>query len=117
MNKKFIGLIAVLVLCIGALAFNQYQKKEALTKNGVQTVAVIANITTNKTDRDIGADIDNFHVTYQYFVHGKAYKQTQEISRHEHDLYFSKTGKAGDSVSIVYDSEKPANSRIEKLNK
>ena len=115
MSRKFLGLIAVLFICIGVLAFNTYYKKEGLEKNGVQTSAVITKITTNKLDSDIGLDIDNFHVTYEYKVNGKSYQKIQEIVRQEHDLYFEKPGKVGDSLKIVYDSEKPTNSRIEKI--
>ena len=117
MNKKFIGLIAVLLIAVGVLAFNTYYKKEALIKNGVVTTAVIEKISTNKIDNEFSPTVENIHVKYKYIVNNKDYTKTQEISRHEHDEYFSKTGKVGDSVNITYDSEKPTNSRIEKINK
>lgn len=115
MSRKFLGLIAVLFICIGVLSFNTYYKKEGLAKNGVQTSAIITKITTNKLDNDIGLDIDNLHITYTYEVNGKTHEKIQEIVRHDHDLYFEKTGKVGDSLKIIYDSKKPTNSRIEKI--
>ncbi|WP_299187280.1 DUF3592 domain-containing protein [uncultured Aquimarina sp.] len=115
MNKKFLGLIAVLFIAVGVLAFNTYYKKEGLIKNGTSTIAVIEKISTNKIDNEFSPTVENIHVKYKYTVKNKDYSKTQEISRHEHDAYFSKTGKVGDSVMIIYDSEKPTNSRIEKI--
>ncbi|MDH7445433.1 DUF3592 domain-containing protein [Aquimarina sp. 2201CG14-23] len=114
MNKKFIGLIAVLLLCIGALAYNTYTKRENLIKNGELTKAVIEKITTNKYDNELSPTVENIHIKYKYIVNTKEFIQTQEISRHEHDLYFATTGKVGDSVTITYDTKNPTNSKIEK---
>ncbi|WP_299312385.1 hypothetical protein [uncultured Aquimarina sp.] len=115
MSRKFLGLIAILIIAIGILAFNNYSKKEGLIKNGVITTAVIDKISTNKIDNEFSPTVENIHVKYTYIIDLKGYTKTEEISRHEHDLYFTKTGKVGDSVNITYDSEKPTNSRIEKL--
>ncbi|WP_299243931.1 DUF3592 domain-containing protein [uncultured Aquimarina sp.] len=115
MNKKFIGLIAVLLVAVGVLAFNNHYKKEGLVKNGVVTTAVIEKISRNKIDNEFSPTVENIHIKYSYTIDSKKYKKTQEISKHEHDLYFTKTGKVGDSLKIIYDSEKPTNSRIEKL--
>ncbi|WP_299432568.1 DUF3592 domain-containing protein [uncultured Aquimarina sp.] len=117
MNKKILGLIAVLVVAIGILAFNTYYKKEALIKNGAVTTAVIAKISTNKIDNEFSPTVENIHIKYKYVINTKEYTKTQEISRHEHDLYFVKTGKIGDSVTITYDAKNPTNSKIEKINK
>ncbi|MEW7288937.1 DUF3592 domain-containing protein [Aquimarina sp. 2304DJ70-9] len=115
MNKKFLGVFAVLLISIGFLTFNNYAKKEALTMDGVTARAVIEKISSNKHESDIGMDVDNFHVTYGYVVDGREYQKTQEILRHEHDFYFNKTGKKGDSILIKYEPNRPKNSRIEKL--
>ena len=115
MNKKLIGILAILVISVSVLTYNNYYKKDALTKNGVQTIALIEEISTNKIDNEFSPTVENFHVKYSYTVDAKKYKKIQEISRHEHDLYFSKTGKVGDSIKVIYDSEKPTNSRIEKI--
>ncbi|PKV49386.1 hypothetical protein ATE84_1408 [Aquimarina sp. MAR_2010_214] len=115
MNKKLIRLIAVLLLCISVLAYNTYAKKETLEKNGVSTSAVIEKISTNKYDNELSPVVENIHIRYKYMIDAEEYIKTQEISRHEHDLYFTKTGKVGDSIKIIYDSEKPTNSRIEKV--
>ncbi len=115
MNKKRIGLIAILLISIGVLAINTYVKNENLAKNGVRTKAVIENISTNKFDNELSPTVENIHIKYRYKVATKELVKTQEISRHEHDLYFAKTGKVGDSIMIIYDSEKPTNSRIEKI--
>ncbi len=116
MHRKFLGLIAVLIIAIGVLAFNTYYKKEGLVKNGALITAVIEKISTNRIDNEFSPTVENIHVTYSFTINSKKYTKTQEISRHEHDLYFSKTGKIGDSVKIIYDSERPTNSRIEKIN-
>ncbi|MFD2564033.1 DUF3592 domain-containing protein [Aquimarina rubra] len=115
MNRKFLGLIAVLLVAVGVLAFNNYYKKEGLVKNGVITTAVIEKISRNKIDNEFSPTVENIHVKYSYIVDSKKYAKTQEISEHEHDLYFPKTRKVGDSIKITYDSEKPTNSRIEKI--
>ncbi|SEL21852.1 hypothetical protein SAMN04487910_2053 [Aquimarina amphilecti] len=115
MNKKFLGLIAVLFIAVGVLAFNTYHKKEGLIKNGTSTTAVIEKISTNKIDNEFSPTVENIHIKYKYTVKSKEFTKTQEISRHEHDLYFAKTGKTGDSIKILYDSEKPTNSIIEKI--
>ncbi|WP_299219471.1 hypothetical protein [uncultured Aquimarina sp.] len=115
MNKKFLGLIAVLFIAISVLAFNTYYKKEGLIKNGAVTTAVIEKISTNRIDNEFSPTVENIHVKYSYIIDSKEYTKTEEISRHEHDLYFEKTGKAGDSIKIIYDSEKPTNSKIEKI--
>ena len=115
MNKKYIGLVAVLLICIGTLAYNTYSKKEKLIKNGEYTKAIIENISTNRIDHEYSPTVENIHVTYKYVVGAKDFTKTQEISRHEHDLYFAKTGKKGDSVSITYDKNNPINSMIEKI--
>lgn len=115
MSRKFLGLIAVLLIAIGVLAFNTYYKKEALIKNGVTATAVIEKISTNKIDNEFSPTVENIHVNYKYTVNNKDYMKTQEISRHEHDLYFSKTGKVGDSVNIIYDAKNPTNSKMEKI--
>jgi len=115
MNKKFLGLIVVLFIAVGILAFNTYYKKERLIKNGTTTTAAIEKISRNKIDNEFSPTVENIHIKYKYIVNNKDYIKTQEISKHEHDLYFSKTGKVGDSVTITYDSEKPTNSRMEKV--
>ncbi|WP_025741067.1 hypothetical protein [Aquimarina pacifica] len=113
MNKKFLVLITI--LCFGALAFNTYTKKENLIKSGENKKAVIEKITTNKYDNDLSPTVENIHIKYSYTIGLKKYAKTQEISRHEHDLYFSKTGKIGDSIDITYDINNPANSMITKI--
>jgi len=117
MNKKFIGVFGVLLISIAILTYNNYAKKEALIKNGIASIAIIEKISSNKHESDIGMDVDNFHVLYTYNVDGKEYKKSQEILRHEHDFYFNKTGKKGDTIKIMYNSKKPINSRIEKITK
>jgi len=115
MSKKFIGLITVLLVCIGVLTYNTYVKKENLIKNGVATTAVIEKISTNKFDNELSPTVENIHIKYKYVVDAKEFIKTQEISRHEHDLYFAKTGKEGDSVNITYDTQNPTNSKMEKI--
>ncbi|AXT61256.1 hypothetical protein D1816_13170 [Aquimarina sp. AD10] len=115
MNKKLIGVIGLLLVCICVLTYNTYTKKENLIKNGVSTSAIIEKISTNRIDNDFSPTVENIHIKYKYEVDTKEFIKMQEISRHEHDLYFSKTGKIGDSIKIMYDAEKPSNSRIEKI--
>lgn len=115
MNKKFIGLFVILLVGIAILAANTHFQKENLKTNGITSKAVIEKITTNKIDNDFTPSVDNIQVTYAYVVDGEKINKTQEISRHEHDLYFQKTGKVGDSIIIIYDAESPKNSRIEKI--
>ncbi|MBQ4818746.1 DUF3592 domain-containing protein [Aquimarina sp. MMG016] len=117
MNRKFIGLIAVLLACIGVLTYNTYTKKENLVKNGASTSAIIEKISTNRIDNELSPTVENIHVKYKYIVDAKEFIKTQEVSRHEHDLYFAKTGKVGDSIKIIYDAENPKNSKIEKTHK
>lgn len=115
MSKKILGLIALLLICIGVLTLNTYSKKQNLIANGITTKAVIEKITTNKFDNELSPTVENIHIKYKYVVDSKEFTKTQEVSRHEHDLYFAETGKVGDTVNIIYDSEKPKNSTIEKL--
>ena len=115
MNKKYIGLVSVLVICIGVLGYNTYAKKENLMNHGTQTTAVIEKISTNRIDHEYSPTVENIHVTYKYVVGAKDFIKTQEISRNEHNLYFAKTGKKGDSVGITYDKNNPINSMIEKI--
>ncbi len=117
MNKKFIGLFVVLLICVTILTWNTYNKKEILNNNGVTSTAVIEKITTNKFDNDFTPTVDNIHITYAYVINGERIRKIQEIPRNEHDLYFSKTGTVGDSIAITYDPEKPSNSKIEKIVK
>ncbi|MHA7055936.1 P-loop NTPase family protein [Aquimarina sp. M1] len=116
MNRKFLRLIGILFIAVGVLAFNNYYKKEGLIKNGVAISAVIEKISANKFDNEFSPTVENIHVKYVYTVDSETYTKTQEISRHEHDLYFSKTGKTGDSIKIIYDAEKPTNSKIQKMD-
>lgn len=117
MSKKILGLITILLICIGVLALNTYNKEKNLVANGISTKAVIEKITTNRFDNELSPTVENIHIEYKYIVDGKEFIKTYEIPKHEHDLYFTKTGKVGDSVKITYDSEKPINSRIEKITK
>ncbi|TSE09729.1 MULTISPECIES: hypothetical protein [Aquimarina] len=115
MNKKFIGLLTVLLISISALALNTHFKKKKLNANGVIATAVIEKITSNKYENEIGTPVDNIHITYKYIVHTKEIVKTQEILRHEHDQYFETNTVVGDSISIKYDTKNPSNSRIEKI--
>lgn len=115
MNKKFIILFVVLIAGIAVLATNTYFQKDNLNKNGIVSKAIIEQINSNKYENEIGTPVDNIHVEYKYIVDGKEIRKTQEILRHEHDLYFETNKIIGDSVTIIYDSKQPTNSRIEKI--
>ncbi len=115
MNKKFIGLIVVAIVAISILGMNTYFNKKGILKNGINSKAIIEKIESNKYDNDMVPSVDNIHITYRYLVDGKQYIKIQEIYRHEHDLYFSKTGKVGDSITIIYDTKNPKNSKIAKI--
>ena len=115
MSKKILGLIAILLVCMGVLALNTYNKKHNLITNGTPTKAVIEKITRNRFDNELSPTVENIHIQYKYIVNNKEFTKTQEIPGPEHDLYFADTGKVGDSIAVIYDSEKPINSRIEKL--
>ncbi|MDY8136768.1 DUF3592 domain-containing protein [Aquimarina sp. 2201CG5-10] len=114
MNKKFIGLIIVLIVGVSIMAVNTYLQKEKLNKNGVISKAVIEDIRWNKYENEIGTPVDNIHIQYKYQVGDKEIIKTQEILRHEHDLYFDTTKNVGDSVKIKYLEKSPNHSRIEK---
>ncbi|WP_378181621.1 DUF3592 domain-containing protein [Aquimarina sp. SS2-1] len=115
MSRKYLGLLTVLVVAVGVLAFNNYNNKAGLVKNGVITTAVIEKISKNKIDNEFSPTVENIHIKYFYTIDSKKYTKTEEISKHEQDLYFTKKRKVGDSVKIIYDSEKPGNSRMKKI--
>lgn len=115
MNKKILYIGSILLIAVGILAFNNYNRKKGLEENGIVTKAVITKIKTNTQDSEVTPEMKNLFISYQFAVNGKELSKTVEIPKRNMDQYFEENKKAGDTISIVYNSEKPNHSRISKL--